>query len=335
MTGSDKDVSQICETSAKGVEILRGQIVSDKGLGKPLVTAFLGRGMPDGFSQTSVREHLAHLKASGDYARIVGEIRDQIERDHAEAVRALEAQKKAQAKAEAEQAKAEAERKAANERAKAAKDEADRERAKRQALEAEARAKLADKRQEELARELAEIRKGAGVRAVESAMAATTAASGREVTFDLEGVAKHLVNENHLRGFRQVVTGQGIAPYLAVNKQAGLAKALVAQAEKLGHELSGAFIREHVVDMVLRVKATERTFTREEREALRNKAFESKFAGALDDFARSVRGMNSAGVEILSLLKRHPEGSHLKITGEFRNALETARNVIAKLNKEF
>jgi hypothetical protein len=323
------DMSRFLDMSPKAVESLRGNLASDKGLGEPIVSDFL-KDLP-GCTTYTVASHLANLKASGDYARIIGEVRGEIEKEHAEAVRELERARREQAKAAEARAKAEAERKAASERAKAARDEEARKRARRDELEAEARARLAVERQAALEKEAASIKGGA---AVEAARAADTAAGSREVTFDL-AVNQILTNDNHLNIFKKAVTGPGIAPYLAVNKQAALAKALVKQAAELETELSGAFIREHVVDMVLRVKTKERALSREERDALRNKDFESKFDGALDDFCRSVRGMNAAGIEILSLLKRRPEGSHLKITGEFRSNLSTAKNVIAKLAKEF
>src|SRR6185436_3271409 len=89
-TGSDDHISQICGMSKKAIESVRGNIASSKGLGESTITDFLARGMPDSFSQTTVREHLASLKMSGDYARIVGEVRAEIEKENAEAVRELE-----------------------------------------------------------------------------------------------------------------------------------------------------------------------------------------------------------------------------------------------------
>ncbi len=51
---------------------VRGNLESAKGLGEPMITAFLD-GVP-GCDKGTVAQQLASLKASGDYARIVGEV---------------------------------------------------------------------------------------------------------------------------------------------------------------------------------------------------------------------------------------------------------------------
>ena len=67
MTGAD--VSRILETSPKGLETLRGQLQTDKGLGQSVIVTFL-KGVP-GINDGSVQQQLANLKSSGNYARII------------------------------------------------------------------------------------------------------------------------------------------------------------------------------------------------------------------------------------------------------------------------
>jgi hypothetical protein len=61
------------ERSAKALDTLRGHIASDKGdgIGEPLITDFLKK--TPGINENSVRQQLALLKSSGDYARIISE----------------------------------------------------------------------------------------------------------------------------------------------------------------------------------------------------------------------------------------------------------------------
>ena len=94
----DKDIPQICGMSQKAVESLTGNITSEKGLGAEAVLSFY-HGI-DGLNQSIVTHHMANLKASGDYARIVAEVTEEIEREHAVELAELERQE-----AEAEKAK--------------------------------------------------------------------------------------------------------------------------------------------------------------------------------------------------------------------------------------
>jgi hypothetical protein len=61
MTGN---VSGIHDTSARAAEVLQGQIAT-KGIGEPIISKFLAE-VP-GVNENTVRDHLAILKASGDY----------------------------------------------------------------------------------------------------------------------------------------------------------------------------------------------------------------------------------------------------------------------------
>jgi hypothetical protein len=60
---------EFSETSEKSREVIRGQLLSDKGIGAPIVTEFL-ISVP-GINKNIVTEQIANLKASGDYQRII------------------------------------------------------------------------------------------------------------------------------------------------------------------------------------------------------------------------------------------------------------------------
>jgi hypothetical protein len=76
LTGAE-NVSGILETSERGLETIRGQLTSEKGLGQSVIVQFLD-GVP-GINNNTVMQALANLKASGDYARIVREVQQEIE----------------------------------------------------------------------------------------------------------------------------------------------------------------------------------------------------------------------------------------------------------------
>jgi hypothetical protein len=68
------------------MEKIRGNLASEKGLGRDLILKILGN-VP-GITEGSVRRQLAVLKSSGDYARIISEVTAEIERENAVAIAA-------------------------------------------------------------------------------------------------------------------------------------------------------------------------------------------------------------------------------------------------------
>jgi hypothetical protein len=74
-------VTGVCEEFFTNHDLpkLRGNLTGPRGLGLRAIEAFLG----DAFSGETwtLREHLANLKASGDYARIIGEVADVVRRE--------------------------------------------------------------------------------------------------------------------------------------------------------------------------------------------------------------------------------------------------------------
>jgi hypothetical protein len=73
--------------SKRGEETLLGKLQDDggEGVGPRLILRFL-QHIP-GVGEYVVNQQLANLKASGDYARILHEVEDEIAREHEETLR--------------------------------------------------------------------------------------------------------------------------------------------------------------------------------------------------------------------------------------------------------
>jgi len=120
---------------------LRGHLTSDSGIGERVICdSGILEHIP-GISRSVIREQLANLKGSGEYARIIAEVESELEAEREEEERALEAAERERERLAEETRKAEA-RRAEMER-------------ERQKAEAERQAKLAAMRKE---RELAAAR---------------------------------------------------------------------------------------------------------------------------------------------------------------------------------
>jgi hypothetical protein len=74
------NLSFLSERSPQALNMLINQVVSGD-IGEPIVTEFLGK-IP-GISSASVQQQIANLKASDHYARIMRDVADEIEREHA------------------------------------------------------------------------------------------------------------------------------------------------------------------------------------------------------------------------------------------------------------
>jgi hypothetical protein len=165
------------------------------------------------------------------------------------------------------------------------------------------------------------------------AQAVTDQVSGQKKIFDLEGVAKHLTDGRHLDTFRKLVTGKGVAPYLDVDSQAGLAKRIVELAKENKQELTSRFIRENVLSMLGIVKQKKRQLSKEEREEVARKDWIAKARMYQDDFGTHVRSMYKAASNLASLAKKQPKGTVLPITGGFLTALDNAEKAIALIRR--
>lgn len=313
-----------------GEEEVRGNLMSDHGLGERVILRFLSE-VP-GISQNAVRQQIANLKASGDYARILGEVQADLEREEREAAAALARAEEEQRAAAAAAWEAEQERKAAVERARQAREAAARKQAELDRQRAEAQAELAEKRRREMDAEAQRlgIIKEQSRAASQTAKTASSKAAARPVTFDFEGVAKHLKNTTQINAFRDVATGQGVAPYLPVSQQAALARDLVAKAREQGREVSGAYIRENTMALVLAARATVRQLDEEEKRRGQETDLRLRFQQYEDDFMRGMRGLNNAGLKMLETMQANPK-FNFQLSPNFKETITSAKNIIDRL----
>jgi hypothetical protein len=327
--------------SPHAFEQAQNALSSERGMGQPPIVRFL-KDVP-GVNDGTVQQQLANLKASGDYARIIRDVQQEIEEENKEAIKRAEAAEAARIKAEEEQRKAEERQRLAEEArkkaaalAKAAKEEADKrraeaaqKRAEEERQKAEAMRKLADQRRKEAeakSKEFDALRKTQA-----TASKAADKAEERDKTFDFEGVAKHLKLASHIAVFRDLATGEGARPYLKVHQQAALAKRLV-QAAGVG-ELSGRFIRENFMAMLGNAKSTVAKYTSEDKAALERASWSAKAKSYQEDFARNARGALAAAMNLAEHDKKRPKDFTLYVTSEFRNAVSNLERAVALIKK--
>jgi hypothetical protein len=315
--------------------------MSGEGVGRKVIVDFLD-GIP-GINDGSVQQQLANLKASGDYARIIRDVQEEIEEENKEAIKQAEAAEAARIKAEEEQRKAEQRQKEAEEArkkaaalAKAAKEEADKRRAEaaaKRAVEEEQKAKAMQRLAEERRKEAeAKSKEFDALRKTQAtAHKAADKAEERDRTFDFEGVAKHLKTASHIAVFRELATGEGAKPYLKVNQQAALAKRLVSEAE--GGELSGRFIRENFMSLLLNAKTAIRKYSAEDRADIERKDWSAKAKRYQDEFASHARGALAAAMQLAEHNKKRPKGVTLHMTTDFRNAVTNLEKAVALVKK--
>jgi hypothetical protein len=346
MTGNIPENSGM---SQRAIETAQGNLTSNKGLGAELVVEFLS-DVP-GCNLGSTQQQMANLKASGDYARIIREVQEEIEEENAAELKKAEAAEKARIKAEEEQRKAEerqrlaeeARKKAAAE-AKAAREEADRrraeaaqKRAEEERQKAEAMRRLADERRKEAeakSKEFDALRKTQATASKAADKAEGRSAehpNKRDAIFDFAGVAKHLKTASHIAIFRELATGEGAKPYLKFHQQAALAKRLV-QAAGAG-ELSGRFIRENFMAMLGSAKSTVAKYTAEDKAALARASWSARAKTLQEDFARNARGALAAAMNLAEHDKKRPRDLTLHVTSEFRNAISNLERAVALIKK--
>lgn len=258
---------------SKSLDRLKESLLSSKGIGNPIIVKFFD-GIP-GMNTQAVQQALENLRSSGHYARIIEEVKDEIEAEAVEAERAAEAERDAK-KAAAKKKKAEAKRKASD----------------------------------------------------DATTAANAAGSNNGRIFDFEGVSRHLKNAHQIDVFRTVVTGQGVAPLLPVEQHEELARQLVALAAEMEEELTGFFIKQHIINMLINAKREARTATDREREELLRRDLDLKMRDNLRGFSGAIRTLAKYGDRITEALESWPADLPFPSTTEFECALPNAKKAI-------
>jgi hypothetical protein len=280
------------DATTRSASTREGLLMSERGIGwKPIAEYY--QGVP-GMGENNIRQALDALKESGQYAKIIESVRQEIERERLAA--------------EAEVGRLERERLAAEEAGRKAE-------ATRKAME-QARAK------EEA---------DAKTKAKEKADRAVSAAEKHTRDFDLEGVSKYITTAAHIDTFRECVTGAGIKPYLPVEGQAKLARHLVEKAGGMKVEFTSAFIRENIMVLVLDAKTYQRARTKEQQEDLERQSRIKRAERHQEDFARACRSLISAGTDIAEDVKNWPEGEPFPVIAGLRRVLGIAKKVIDHL----
>jgi ParB-like nuclease domain len=278
----------------------RGHFLGQNGMGREIVSLFL-QDIP-GMNTGIVQAQLALLKESGHYDRIIQEVKEEIEREHQDALeRAAQAQRLRE-EAETQEREAEAKRQAAAAEAKAAREEDDRLRAGEAAKKAQTEAKLAKKRRKEAETEAAKfdaLRQKAAQAAEDAAKAASHT---REVAFHYDGVSTVFTNGHQLGVFRELVTSDQGKQLIAYEDQPAFARQIKAQAEEQGEELTGEFIRRAFTYRVIEEGIETGWSSGERRQARKVDRAQQVWEGG-QEFARHMRGLTVSGQRRARLLR--------------------------------
>jgi VCBS repeat-containing protein len=236
---------------------LRANLASQRGIGGRLIVELLAN-VPD-LDRNMITQHLANLKASGDYSRIIGEVAAQVLRDPAD------------------------------------------------------------------------------VDVAKTAHQATEQAKEHygTVAFDFAGVAQYLRNSHQIEVFRKLVTGKALKDALPIENQAPLAQHIVEVSKARNNaEVSGAFIRENVMSLVLSNQGTKRRLEREAQERLQEEDMRLRVHQYMHDFSRSFRLIAATGRKLERLAEEYPEAFVLLAeAGEFQRALRSAKQAIDLLHE--
>lgn len=320
LSGGEKtdDVRQICRTSVKAIETVRGQIASGKGLGAEFVVDFL-KGVP-GVNISMVKAQFANLKASGDYTKIIEEVAKEIALEQAQERVELERREGAAAKAKKASEEAEAKRKEAQEVAKATKDTEKKKAAQEREKAAKREAEEAKRKEHE---EEAKVEEMAVFKTTRDASSkAVVASNGKKPKFDLSGVQKHFRSEHVVRTFREMVTEGAMFRHLPFDMQAPLAESLVKAAKEADVQLSSTFIKNKSLDMMRQVvneHGRKINLDAASKEELEKERDAKRWKDTQHDFARHVRGVIGDSGILLGLLEKYPS---LKFTEEILSATE-------------
>jgi ParB-like chromosome segregation protein Spo0J len=162
---------------------------------------------------------------------------------------------------------------------------------------------------------------------------ASAKASESPVTFDFEGVAKVFKNSNQVKVFREICTDQGVTPYLQIDQQARLAKAIADEAKAKNQELSGRFIRDEAMNLVINVKHKERQLSMQEQAALARKSRENKLLELQNEFSKHIKAAISCGYQIGQVEKDWPVDEAFIITSELRNRIDDIKKLADELSR--
>ena len=190
-------------------------------------------------------------------------------------------------------------------------------------------AELAEKQRLELEEEMKQFQDLKNTR--DTAQQAVDNANTIEVTFDFEGVAKHLKNPHQIDVFRETVLSDGIRPYLPKDNQAELAAHIAKLADAPGQELTGRFIRDNIVTLVIDSKRFQRHLDEETKERLRRDSITTQAFDAMGNFVSALHRLQGEGMRITKLVDKWPQGQQFPVTSGFQEALRDSLTIINEL----
>lgn len=296
----DKHVSQICETSDKGLETIRGQIASEKGLGEPCLIRFF-HGI-EGMNPSAIKHHLANLKTSGEYRKIVIQVTEELAKEAA-----IEQEHSEAARKEAEQAEAKAQQLGTEEA--------------QQQLSKARRKKTHAETQAETSKQTAK-----------TSQKAATAAAKRPVTFDLIGVGKYLKTQELLNAFRKVVTRESMKKNVPVSVQADLAATLCKHANKHNDgKVTGKFIELYLPKILQNVsKWSDLKLSQQAAQQIERENIEIRWKKLSHGFCRNIGAANHDALEMIAMKDDHPD-LPFSVTNELRTTVKFAHLKIKEL----
>lgn len=163
---------------------------------------------------------------------------------------------------------------------------------------------------------------GASKEIIERAQKVTEKAENHKPVFDLRGTLEHLKVDDHVRKFREMVTGPGVQPFLPVERQKDVAKALVDLREEISDQtgkdvrITAEFIQDNLMDMVTNVKRENKELTKRDERAIREKDVEQKWEHYMKMFCRNSRSTIHMGNKMAELIKEN-KGTVFRQSAEF------------------
>lgn len=154
--------------------------------------------------------------------------------------------------------------------------------------------------------------------------------------FDTQGVQKILKTPEQVKTFREIVTSKAIKDALPVERQADLARKLVEKAaanEKpdgtpAPKEVSGRFLRDETVGLMLQTKAIARKMDDDERAELERGDWEKRAANLMDDMARAGRSMMTNMQALIKHAEKRPRGVVLQRTVAYADLIDNLSRII-------
>lgn len=271
-----------CFQSQKAYEVARGTLLNGDGIGHVVIRRYLGGGDATLCPrlEQEIKDGITSVKASGTYAKIIADLNAEIDDEHAEAAKQAEA-----AEREAERAEKQAKTQAQKAKAKQAK----------------TRASTSRKHA------------SGAASASQSAKQAKTASEKYERIFD-EQCATIFPNDEHLRTFRDMVTGDSGRKYISVDQQLPLAKAIMDEAaatvNKTNRGMMGApFIKSYISNIIMQAVLVQKGINEVERERLMEEEQDRVVLAKIDGLLWNVRSVVKSAGELFSIVSRYPRWS--------------------------